>query len=129
MSSNINEKENNRTQNITLFNNKIIEYLEFLNTIVDDAYFQKKITKFINKIYFGIVMDKFVVFDLFKKNLYKYKTHIIENDVKIISHIEEHLFKKKITISDKWGNINDENKKTWWKYLRVFVLLYEKIDD
>jgi len=129
MSSNINENENNRTQNITLFNNKIIEYLEFLNTIVDDAYFQNKITKFINKIYFGIVMDKFVVFDLFKKNLYKYKTHIIENDVKIISHIEEHLFKKKITISDKWGNINDENKKTWWKYLRVFVLLYEKIDD
>ena len=129
MSNTENEKKNSKSSTITLFNNKIIEYLQFLNTIVDDAYFQKKITKFINKIYVGIVLDEFVVFDLFKKNLYKYKKNIIDNDVKIISHIEEHLFKNKITISDKWECINDENKKTWWKYLKVFILLYEKIDN
>lgn len=131
MSSNINkiEKENNMAKNIMLFNNKIIEYLEFLNIIIDDKCFQKKITKFINKIYFGIVIDKFILLNLFKKNLYKYKINIIENDVKIITYIEEYLFEKKITISDKWDYINDENKKIWWKYLKIFVLLYEKIYD
>tara|TARA_B100001564_G_scaffold141076_1_gene118422 strand:- start:184 stop:579 length:396 start_codon:yes stop_codon:yes gene_type:complete len=122
--SNINPQKLNT---IGLFNNKVIEYMNFLDSIIDDNYIHKKIEKTINKIYLGLVVDRLVLVNLFSTNLYKYKTNMIDKDLTIFSHIEKSFFSNKIKISDKWENISEENKDKFWKYLKVFILLYEKI--
>lgn len=122
--SNINKKKLN---SIELFNTKVIEYMKFLDSIIIDNYVQKKIEKTINKIYLGLALDTLLLVNLFGENLYKYKTNIVEKDVNILSHVEESFFSNKIKISDKWNHISIDDKNNFWKYLKVFVLLYEKI--
>ncbi len=122
--SNVNKKKLN---SIELFNTKVIEYMKFLDSIIIDTYVQKKIEKTINKIYLGLALDTLLLVNLFGENLYKYKTNIVEKDVNILSHVEESFFSNKIKISDKWNYISTDDKNNFWKYLKVFVLLYEKI--
>ena len=125
MSNNVNVNELNT---IDLFNTKVVEYMKFLDSIIDDNYIHKKIETTINKIYLGLTINTLLLINLFGNNLYKYKTNIIEKNVSILTHVEESFFSNKIKISDKWENISEENKDKFWKYLKVFILLYEKIN-
>lgn len=125
MSNNVNI---NKLNTIDLFNNKVVEYINFLDSIIDDNYIHKKIKTTINKIYIGLKINTSLLINLFGNNLYKYKTNIIEKNVSILTYVEESFFSNKIKISDKWENISEENKDKFWKYLKVFILLYEKIN-
>ena len=113
-------------ETIDIFNTKIIEYFDYLHLIVDDVKIKNKIIKYINKIRLGIRINNIMIIDLFYNNLYEYKDDINNHNENVIKLFQLYLFENKLDLINIWKTINDENKNTIWKYLKIFVLLCEQ---
>tara|TARA_Y100000591_G_scaffold268365_1_gene242570 strand:+ start:2256 stop:2612 length:357 start_codon:yes stop_codon:yes gene_type:complete len=114
------------SNNISLFNTKVLEYLSFINDLLIDKKTKKKLFTYTNKIKIGLLMDNLILMNLFKKYIYIYKNDINDKNKVILNKMEEHLFENKIKITDIWDTIEEKNKETIWKYLKVFILLCEQ---
>lgn len=112
--------------NISLFNTKVLEYLSFINNLLIDKKMKKNLITYISKIKIGLLMDNLILMNLFKKYIYIYKNEINDKNKLILNKMEEYLFENKIKITDIWDTIEEKDKETIWKYLKVFVLLCDQ---
>ena len=112
--------------NINLFNTKIIEYFCFLEKIIDDSYAKNKIIKYTNKIKLGLQINSKMVVDLFYKKIYPHNIKIKNKDEDVFDVFKIHLFDNKLDLEKLWLTINCSDKEIIWKYLKVFILLFEQ---
>lgn len=125
---------------IELLNEKIIEFLDFLNdtiknmTINDNIeecnieeynIYKNNIKKIKTQIKLGLLYDNSIVYDICETNILKYKQDILNKNELVIYEVQIKLLKNEIKLYDMWKNIDNDNKLTIWKYLNVFVLLVE----
>jgi len=109
--------------NINIFNDRIHEFVHFLETLTTDCYVKKQLKKYSSKLKLAEYVDKSYALNLFEENLYKYKEEIFKKDTKILLEFQEILFENKIELSQIWKYLNTEDRETIWKYLKVFILL------
>ena len=114
------------SNNINLFNDKIIEYLNFLEKIINDEYAKKKIIQNINKIQLGIKLEPSIIITMFYNNIYSYNEEINNKNENVLEVFQFHLFKNKIDLKKLWINIKENDRETIWKYLKIFILLCEQ---
>lgn len=109
--------------NINIFNERIYEFVNFLDTLTNDAYVKRKLQKYSSRLKLAECVDKSYALNLFEENLYKYKDRIFNKDTTILHQFQEILFENKIKISEMWKYLSVEDKETIWKYLKIFILL------
>lgn len=109
--------------NINIFNDRIYEFVDFLETLTNDCYVKKKLKKYSSRLKLAECVDKSYALNLFEENLYKYKDRIFDKDTTILHKFQEILFENKIKISEMWKYLSEENKEIIWKYLKIFILL------
>ena len=125
---------------IELLNDKIIEFLDFLNNIIKNMtindnieecnieeynIYKNVIKKIKTQIKLGLLYDNSIVYDLCETNILKYKQDILSKNELVIYEVQIKLLKNEIKLYDMWKNIDNDDKLTIWKYLNVFVLLVE----
>ena len=130
---------------IELLNEKIIEFLDFLNNIIKNMtindnieecnieeynieeynIYKNGIKKIKTQIKLGLLYDNSIVYDLCETNILKYKQDILNKNELVIYEVQIKLLKNEIKLYDMWKNIDNDDKLTIWKYLNVFVLLVE----
>jgi hypothetical protein len=111
----------NNMNNIEILNKKIIEFLDFLNSTIDNS----NINKLKTKIKLGLLYDSDIVYNMFSEYITKYKYDIINNNEMVLYDLQIQMFDNKIKLYELWKNISNENKIIIWKYLKVFLLLVE----
>ena len=114
------------SNNINLFNSKIIEFLNFLENIIEDKYAKKKINKSINKINLALKIDINIISNLFYEKIYIHNEDINNENEKVLKVFQIHLFDNKLDLEKLWLTINCSDKEIIWKYLKVFILLFEQ---
>lgn len=125
---------------IELLNDKIIEFLDFLNNIIKNMtindnieecnieeynIYKNGIKKIKTQIKLGLLYDNSIVYDLCETNILKYKQDILNKNELVIYEVQIKLLKNEIKLYDMWKNIDNDDKLIIWKYLNVFVLLVE----
>lgn len=125
---------------IELLNEKIIEFLDFLNNIIKNMtindnievcnfeeynIYKNNIKKIKTQIKLGLLYNNSIVYDLCETNILKYKQDILNKNELVIYEVQIKLLKNEIKLYDMWKNIDNDDKLTIWKYLNVFVLLVE----
>lgn len=101
-----------------LFNIKIIDFLEYLDSIINI-----NIDNHITNIKTVIKYNKNVIFNLFNTNIKYYEKAILEKDSNILYYIESNLLQNKIEICKIYNSIDNSEKENVWKYLKLFLLL------
>ena len=109
--------------NINIFNDRIYEFVDFLETLTNDCYVKKKLKKYSSRLKLAECVDKSYALNLFEENLYKYKEDIFKKDTKVLLKFQAILFENKIELSKIWKYLDTKDKETVWKYLKVFILL------
>jgi hypothetical protein len=112
--------------NINLFNEKIIEYFCFLEKIIVDVYAKNKIKTYINKIRLGSQINNKMIVDLFYEKIYPHNIKIKNEDEDVFDIFKIHLFDNKLDLKNLWSTIEENDKETIWKYLKIFVLICEQ---
>ena len=125
---------------IELLNDKIIEFLDFLNNIIKNMtindnieeynieeynIYKNGIKKIKTQIKLGLLYDNSIVYDLCETNILKYKQDILNKNELVIYEVQIKLLKNEIKLYDMWKNIDNDDKLIIWKYLNVYVLLVE----
>ena len=63
--------------------------------------------------------------DLFITHIETYKNDILNEDENILLKVQQNILNNSIDLYNIYSNINNVNKITIWKYLKVFILLIE----
>ena len=114
------------SNNLNLFNIKIIEFFNFLEKVINNVYAKKQIIQYINKIKLGIKFDSNIIINLFYDKIYDYNIQINNKNENVLEVFQIHLFDNKLDLKNLWLTIEENDKETIWKYLQVFVLLCEQ---
>ena len=111
----------NNMNKIEILNKKIIEFLDFLNSIINNS----NITEMKTRVTLGLLYDTNIVYNMFSEYITKYKYDIINNNEMVLYELQIHIFQNKIQLYELWKNISKKNKIIIFKYLKVFLLLIE----
>jgi hypothetical protein len=114
------------SRNTKLFNEKILEYFYFLESVINDTYAKKKINKSINKIKLGLKIDPNMIIKLFYEKIYPHNIKINNENEEVLEVFGIYLFDNKIDFKQLWKTINKTDQESIWKYLKIFVLLCEQ---
>jgi hypothetical protein len=114
------------SNNINLFNIKLIEFFDFLEKVVNDVYAKKTIKKNANKIKLGIKLNSNIIINIFYEKIYNYKNEINNENESVLEIFQINLFDNKLDLKNIWKTINESDRETIWKYLQIFVLLCEQ---
>lgn len=106
---------------LELFNTKLLEFIDFLYNIIPN----KNLIKLKGKIKLTLLYDKTTVMDLFITHIETYKTDILNENENILLKVQKNILNNSINLYDIYNNIDNTNKITIWKYLKVFILLIE----
>ena len=107
--------------NLELFNTKLLEFIDFLYSIIPN----RNLIKLKGKIKLTLLYDKTTVMDLFITHIETYKNDILNEDENILLKVQQNILNNSIDLYNIYSNINNVNKITIWKYLKVFILLIE----
>ena len=107
--------------NLELFNTKLLEFIDFLYSIIPN----RNLIKLKGKIKLTLLYDKTTIIDLFITHIEAYKNDILNENENILLKVQQNILNNNINLCDIYNNIDNINKITIWKYLKVFILLIE----
>lgn len=118
------------TNNMDLFNKKMIEFLDDLIYIlpnINDFQALKSSCQLL------LAFNNNAIYEVFKHNIVDaYSEHIMNKDESFFLTQSYGSYTSDMNLIEKlkanWKHLDDSNKETIWKYMQVLIILYRRIN-
>ena len=107
------------TNIVSLFNKQIINFYNEINNLCDN----KVISNYKNKINILNKTNPKKIIEIFIENIYIYKKNILNKNIDFLDKLDNEVYN---IVKEEWGNITEEGKNNFWKYLEIFIKLSDK---